>query len=96
MRHWDAVLPGRVHRVIYEDLIEDLEGSVRQALTYCGLDFEQSCLDFHQNSRSVATASSEQVRTPLNRQGLDAWLPYRPWLRPLELGLGDASATYRT
>jgi hypothetical protein len=94
MRHWDEVLPGRVHRIVHEDLLEDLEGSVRRLLDYCGLRFEPACLEFHDTARSIATASSEQVRQPLNRKSVDQWMHYRPWLRPLEDALGDARLRY--
>ena len=90
MRHWDEVLPGRVLRVSYEDVVEDLEGNVRRILEFCGLEFERACLDFHQTERSIRTASSEQVRQPLFREGLLQWRNYEPWLRPLKDALGDA------
>jgi tetratricopeptide (TPR) repeat protein len=95
MAHWDAVLPGRVLRVQHEDVIADLEGSVRRILDYCGLAFEPSCIEFHKNSRSVRTPSSEQVRQPIFRDGLDQWKPYEPWLGPLDAALGDALTRYR-
>jgi tetratricopeptide (TPR) repeat protein len=95
MRHWDAVLPGRVLRIQHEDLVNDLEGSVRRLLEYCGLEFEPACLDFHKTERSVRTASSEQVRQPLYREGLEQWRHYEPWLGPLRTSLGDALLRYR-
>jgi tetratricopeptide (TPR) repeat protein len=95
MQHWDEVLPGRVLRVSYEDVVENLEGNVRRILEFCGLEFERSCLDFHQTERSIRTASSEQVRQPLFRDGLLQWRNYEPWLRPLEVALGDALTRYR-
>jgi hypothetical protein len=95
MQHWDEVLPGRVLRVSYEDVVGDLEGNVRRILEFCGLDFERACLDFHQTERSIRTASSEQVRQPLFREGLLQWRNYEPWLRPLEDALGDALTRYR-
>jgi tetratricopeptide (TPR) repeat protein len=95
MRHWDAVLPGRVLRIQHEDLVDDLEGSVRRLLEYCGLEFEPACLDFHKTERSVRTASSEQVRQPLYREGLEQWRHYEPWLGPLRTSLGDALLRYR-
>ncbi len=95
MRHWDAVLPGRVLRVINEDLIDDPEGQIRRMLDHCGLPFEQACLNFHQTSRSVRTPSSEQVRRPVNRDGVDQWKPYAQWLGPLRDALGDALETWR-
>jgi tetratricopeptide (TPR) repeat protein len=95
MRHWDAVLPGRVLHVCHEDVVEDLGGSVRRILDFCGLEFEPGCLEFHSTERSVSTASSEQVRRPLFRDGLSQWRHYEPWLRPLRDALGDALARYR-
>jgi hypothetical protein len=90
MRHWDAVLPGRVLRVRHEDVVEDLEGSVRRLLDHCGLAFEPACIAFHKTERSVRTPSSEQVRQPIFRDGLDQWKKYEPWLDPLKAALGDA------
>jgi hypothetical protein len=95
MRHWDAVLPGRVLRVWHEDVVEDLEGNVRRILEFCGLEFEPSCLEFYKTERSVRTASSEQVRRPIFRDGLFHWRNYEPWLRPLKEGLDDALIRYR-
>jgi tetratricopeptide (TPR) repeat protein len=96
MRHWDEVLPGRVLRVHYEDVVEDLEGSVRRMLAHCELPFEPTCLAFHQTRRSVRTPSSEQVRQPIGREGLEQWRRYEPWLEPLRAALGDALTDYRT
>jgi tetratricopeptide (TPR) repeat protein len=96
MRHWDTVLPGRVLRVRYEDVVEDLEGSVRRMLKHCELDFEPACLSFHQTRRSVRTPSSEQVRQPIGQAGLTKWRHYEPWLGPLRDGLGDALTAYGT
>jgi len=95
MRHWDAVLPGRVLRVQHEDLVDGLEGSVRRLLEYCELEFESACVEFHKTERSVRTASSEQVRQPLYREGLDQWRHYEAWLGPLRAALGDALTRYR-
>jgi predicted Zn-dependent protease len=88
MAHIDAVLPGRVHRVIYEDMVADTEGEVRRLLGHCGLPFEAGCLDFHRNTRAVRTVSSEQVRRPIFREGLEQWRHYEPWLGPLKAALG--------
>ena len=88
MDHWDAVLPGRVLRVQHEDVIDDLEASVRRILDYCGLPFEPACLEFHKTRRSVRTPSSEQVRQPIFRDGLDQWKNFSPWLEPLRDFLG--------
>jgi tetratricopeptide (TPR) repeat protein len=95
MRHWDAVLPGRVLRVQHEDLVDDLEGNVRRLLDYCELAFEPACLEFHRTERSVRTASSEQVRQPLYREGREQWRHYEPWLGELRAALGDALTRYR-
>ena len=92
MGHWDDVLPGRVLRVRHEAVIDDLEGQVRRILDHCGLPFEPACLDFHATRRSVRTPSSEQVRRPIFREGLDQWRNYEPWLAPLRTALGDAVA----
>ena len=95
MEHWDAVLPGRVLRVHHEDVVDDLEGSVRRILDFCELPFEPACLEFHRTERSVRTASSEQVRQPIYREGLDQWKNYEPWLGSLKDALGDALERYR-
>jgi tetratricopeptide (TPR) repeat protein len=95
MEHWDAVLPGRVLRVSHEDVVDDLEGSVRRILEYCELPFEPACLEFHRTERSIRTASSEQVRQPIFREGLDQWRRYEPWLGPLREALGDALERFR-
>jgi hypothetical protein len=95
MAHWDAVLPGRVLRVQHEDVVDDLEGNVRRLLDFCGLEFEPGCIEFHKTERSVRTASSEQVRQPIYREGLEQWRHFEPWLGPLLVALGDALARYR-
>ena len=95
MRHWEAVLPGGLLRVQHEDLVDDLEGNVRRILDFCGLDFEPRCIDFHKTARSVRTASSEQVRQPIYREGLQQWKHFEPWLEPLKVALGDALTRYR-
>ena len=89
MTHWDAVLPGKVLRVQHEDLVADLEGNVRRILAFCRLEFEPACLEFHKTARSVRTASSEQVRQPIYREGLDQWRNFEPWLGPLKEALGE-------
>jgi tetratricopeptide (TPR) repeat protein len=94
MAHVDAVLPGRVHRVIYEALIEDAESEVRRLLAYCGLPFDERCLRFYENDRAVRTASSEQVRQPIYRDGLDQWRNYDAWLGPLRDALGEVLRAY--
>jgi tetratricopeptide (TPR) repeat protein len=95
MGHWDRVLPGRVLRVHHEDVIADLEGSVRRLLAYCELEFEPACLAYYRTERSVRTASSEQVRQPIFREGLDQWRHFEPWLGELRTLLGDALSDYR-
>ena len=95
MAHFDAVLPGRVHRVIYEDVVEDTEGEVRRLLDHCGLEFEPGCLEFHRNARAVRTVSSEQVRRPIFRDGLEQWRNFEPWLDPLKTALGPALEDWR-
>ncbi|GAC1498904.1 MAG: tetratricopeptide repeat-containing sulfotransferase family protein [Steroidobacteraceae bacterium] len=95
MRHWDDVLPGKVLRVQYEDVVGDLEGNVRRVLDFCGLQFEPACVEFHKTERSIRTASSEQVRQPIFRDGLDQWRHYEPWLGALKAALGDALLHYR-
>jgi tetratricopeptide (TPR) repeat protein len=94
MAHFDEVIPGRVHRVFYENMIEDTEGEVRRLLDYCGLPFEEGTLRFHENQRAVRTASSEQVRRPINREGMDQWRHFEPWLKPLETALGEVLLAY--
>jgi len=91
MAHFDAVLPGRIHRVCYEDLVADLEGEVRRLLDYCGLPFEEQCLRFHETRRTVQTVSSEQVRRPLYAEAVDQWRNFEPWLGPLKEALGEPS-----
>ena len=94
MSFFDQVLPGRVHRVIYEALVDDTEGEVRRLLDYCGLPFEDGCLRFYENERDVRTASSQQVRKPIFRDGVDHWRHYEPWLDPLKKSLGDILDAY--
>jgi hypothetical protein len=94
MAHFDQVLPGRVHRVIYEDMVADTETQVRALLDYCGLEFDERCLRFFENERAVRTASSEQVRQPIYREGVDQWRHYESWLSPLKLALGPVLDRY--
>ncbi|HZG32576.1 MAG TPA: sulfotransferase, partial [Sphingopyxis sp.] len=94
MAHFDAVLPGRVHRVFHEHLLDDLEREVRALLDHLGLPFEAACLDFHKSDRAVRTASSEQVRRPVNRDGVGQWRPMEAWLAPLVEALGPALTDY--
>lgn len=94
MKHYDEVLPGVVHRVIYEELVRDTEAVVRGMLDYCGLEFEPACLSFYETKRAVRTASSEQVRQPIYSEGLEQWRYYEPWLGELRQALGDIVDAY--
>ena len=94
MKHYDQVLPGRVHRVYYEAMVADPEREVRAMLDHCGLDFEPGCLAFHENRRAVRTASSEQVRRPISAEAVDHWRHYEAWLGPLREALGDVIDRY--
>ncbi len=93
MDHWDRVLPGKVLRVQYESVVADLDSQVRRILDYCGLDFEEACVNFHQNDRAVRTASSEQVRQPIFKSGLDQWENFSPYLTELRDVLGPSLAS---
>ena len=84
MAHWDAVLPGFVLRVQHETLIDDLQGQVERILDFCGLPFEQQCIDFHKTERAIKTPSSEQVRQPIYRSGMDQWKHFDAHLQPLK------------
>jgi hypothetical protein len=94
MGHVDAVLPGRVHRVIYERMVDDTEGEIRRLLDYCGLRFEPQVLEFYKSDRAVRTPSSEQVRKPIYRDATEEWRPYEPYLEPLKEALGSVLETY--
>jgi Tfp pilus assembly protein PilF len=94
MAHVDAVLPGRVHRVIYERMVDDTEAEVRRLLDYCGLDFEPQVLEFYKTERAVRTASSEQVRRPIYREATEEWRAYEPHLAPLVSALGPVLDAY--
>lgn len=94
MAHFDAVLPGRTHRVIYERMVADTEGEVRRLLAHVGLAFEPACLEFWTNDRAVRTASSEQVRQPIFGDAVDHWRNFEPWLAPLKSALGPVLAAY--
>jgi len=94
MARFDEAAPGRVHRVLYEDMIENTEAEVRRLLTYLGLPFEQGCLEFHTNTRAVRTASSEQVRQPIYSGAVEQWRHYEQWLQPLKSALGRAADEY--
>jgi hypothetical protein len=92
--HVDHLLPARIHRVIYERMVDDTEGEVRALLEALGLPFEKDCLRFYENERAVRTASSEQVRRPIYRQGTEQWMMFEPWLQPLEAALGPVLTCY--
>jgi len=94
MAHFDEVLPGRIHRVFYEDTVADTEKVVRDLLEYCGLDYESACLRFFESERPVRTASSEQVRQPIYRQGIQQWQHFEEWLDPLKVALDDVLDSY--
>jgi tetratricopeptide (TPR) repeat protein len=94
MAHFDRVLPGRVHRVFYERMVDDTQAEVRALLAHCGLPFDPRCLKFHENDRPVRTASSEQVRQPIYREGVEHWRHYEPWLGPLAKALGPVLDHY--
>ncbi len=89
MAFWDEVLPGKILRVRHEEVVEDLAGNVRRILDFCGLPFEEGCLEFHKTERSVRTASSEQVRRPIFSDGLEQWRNFEPWLSPLKQALAE-------
>ena len=90
MAHWEAVLPGQILRVQHEDIVENLEATVRRLLDFCGLPFERQCLEYYKTARSIRTASSEQVRRPIFKEGLDQWRNFEPWLAPLQAIVGHA------
>lgn len=90
----DQALPGRVHRVFYEDMVENTEAEVRRLLDYVGVPFDAACLRFFENERAVRTASSEQVRRPINRDGMEQWQAFEPWLEPLKASLGPVLDAY--
>jgi tetratricopeptide (TPR) repeat protein len=94
MAHFDAVLPGRVHRVIYEDMVRDPEGQTRRLLDYCGLPFEEACLRFYETDRTILTISSEQVRQPIYDDSVELWRPFERWLGPLKAALGPVLDSY--
>ena len=94
MAHFDSVLPGRIHRVVYERMVDDTEAEIRSLLAYCGLPFEDACLRFYETARAVRTPSSEQVRQPIFRDGVEQWRNYGPWLGPLKEALGPALESY--
>lgn len=94
MAHYDAVLPGRIHRVVHEDLVTDPEPHIRALLAHCGLPFEEQCLRPHETKRAVNTASAEQVRQPISAKGLDDWRAFEAHLEPLKAALGPVLGAY--
>jgi tetratricopeptide (TPR) repeat protein len=92
MAHWDTALPGKVLRIEHENVVDDLEGKVRRILEFCELPFEPQCIDFYRTERTVHSASSEQVRRPIYREGVDQWRHFEPWLGPLRAALGAPAA----
>lgn len=94
LAHFDRVLPGAIHHVIYEELVADTDREVRRLLDYLGLPFDAACLEFHKNPRAVKTSSSEQVRQPITDTGVNQWQPYDPWLKPLKDALGTVLQCY--
>lgn len=95
MRHFDAAMPLKIHRVIYDDLVDDFESGVRAMLSYLELSFEDSCLRFYETERVVLTPSAQQVRQPINRSGIGRWRDYEPWLGELKSALGDTLDNWR-
>ena len=89
MKHWDEVLPGKILDVQYEDVVNDLDNQVKRILDYCELPFEENCINFHKTERNVRTPSSEQVRQPIYKSGLEQWKNFEPWLQPLKDALGE-------
>ena len=94
MAHFDRVLPGKVHRVIYEEMVENPERETRRLFDYLELPFEESALRFYETKRTVLTPSSEQVRRPITKDAVDYWRRYEPWLGPLMKSLGPALTDY--
>jgi hypothetical protein len=94
MAHFDAVLPGRIHRVFYENLVREPEAEIRRLLDHLELPFEEACLEFHKNERAMDSASSEQVRKPISTDAVEQWRNYEPWLGPLKSALGPVLDAY--
>jgi hypothetical protein len=94
MQAVDVALPGRVHRVIHEKIVADSETEIRALIAYLGLPFDDACLRFWENDRAVQTPSAEQVRRPINRDGMDRWRHYEQWLGPLKTALGPVLDSY--
>jgi hypothetical protein len=94
MAHFDRVLPGRVHRVLHEELLRDPENEIRRLLAWCDLPFEEQCLRFYETDRSVRTSSSQQVRQPIQKKAVEPWQRYEAWIQPMKDALGDVLAYY--
>ena len=94
MAHVDSVLPGRVHRVIYERMVDDTEAEIRALLAYCGLEFEHACLEFYNTERAIRTPSAHQVRQPIYKDSADEWRRYEKHLGPLKTALGPVLDAY--
>ena len=94
MAHFDRVLPGRIHRVLYEDLVRAPEREIHRLLDHLGLPFEEACLEFHRSKRAMDSASSEQVRRPIYDDAVDQWRHYESWLGPLKIALGPVLEAY--
>ena len=90
MNHWDKALPNEILRVQYEDVIDDIETQVKRILNYCDLSFEENCIDFYKTKRAVRTASSEQVRQPINKKGVEQWRNFEEFLDPLQKQLAPS------
>ena len=84
MNHWDKVLPGKVHRVIYEDMVTDTENEIEKLIKFCGFEIEDGCFEFYKNKRAVRTPSSEQVRHPIYSKVIGYWKNFEEWLTPLK------------
>ena len=92
MDHFRTVLPGRVHLIRYEDLVENTDAEIRRLIDYCGLPFEESCLRYWETDRAIQTPSSEQVRQPIFKSAVEQWRNYEPWLGPMKEAFGDLLA----
>src|SRR6185437_5456242 len=94
MAHFDQVLPGKVHRIFYEDLVANPEKEVRRLFDYLGVPFEEQCLRFYEKEQAIMTTSAEQARTPIYKSGIGSWRHYEPWLEPLRSALGPVLGAY--
>ena len=89
MDHWDRVLPDFVLRVQYEDIVDNLEAQAHRILDFCGLPFEQTCVEYYKSERSIRTPSAHQVRQPIFTSSIEQWRNFERWLNPLKETLGD-------